>query len=253
MEEQRLVSGELQVKGAIEVDLPEVRRLEQAASEHTRNTREKIKMWMDGCTLVAASLAAIFTFYQGWVARSALEVARLEHENAVQEHAIVVQSTRAEFACKPRLPVGITIGKATTVAVACTNVGHATARSGLNTKLETWGKMPEGDMPLADPNINDLTTAGESEASFTETAPLTLDYLNSLPNQFDNVDGRGANKPTMFYFGKVAYETLGEKHLTEFCFYLAKNEVDLGRKLMLEQDEKGPYIMFRCPKWHQSH
>ncbi len=115
--------------------------------------------------------------------------------------------------------------------------------------------MPEGDMPIANLVPQEPLEQDSSGSLFgQEPVDLTQEYLNQMPTTTDTTVPGFWNgitgKTGTFFFGKLIYESLGNKEEIMFCALVARKDSKTKEFGSALPDTGDPDFMFiTCPKW----
>ena len=188
------------------------------------------------------------------LATAAVKQAEASKQLAIQAgnaNRLTEESIRGRIAIKNiRLQEAVTVGGKISVLVETDNVGHATAFERDGSGTEIWTSLPDGEMPINVPSKESATTREQGSGSL-----IVVHNGHVITEAFLNGMGKsGTRFETMFFFGKIVYETLGKEHFTEFCAYLtifnpiAMNVPEMRATAGVKTDSR--YALIQCPKWH---
>lgn len=147
-------------------------------------------------------------------------------------------------------------GKPISVRAPLTNIGHAPTLYGFNAMVFRWTDLPGGDIPLEtpaldtvmEPNIPTVEVVSEGQVT-TEEFIYGIPYGKELRSNFSTHHLEPPlPRPTVFFIGRLVFESLGAKHETQFCFYLIHTDDYVPASLADTGDPR--FIFMNCPKWH---
>src|SRR5260370_19190159 len=136
------------------------------------------------------------------------------------------------------------------------NIGHIPVfwRNGIGVKR--WRGMPEGEMPVEFPSADTAGTMppdGVANMMFNDLEPLSANFLKGLPKTRDHA--RLDQFETIYFFGRVIYDTIGRPHHTDFCAYLMDlnlTTLHIPNPLRSQAPFNDRYLLRQCPKWNTS-
>jgi hypothetical protein len=136
--------------------------------------------------------------------------------------------------------------------IAATNVGHALAVVGTHYGYDRRVELPDGEMPLDSGPLNTILEPGKDElTAVIDPYLMSKELQDHLPTLREDVQGVKPHSLTIYFYGRLDYETLGTTHKVEFCYYLVRNDPTVGTSL--ESPIKGDEFVLRgCPKWNSS-
>lgn len=176
-------------------------------------------------------------------------------KTAQEANRLTIEATRARLTVTSHgfaNPIG---EKGITSVYLIQNVGKSTAYYGLSEATPViWNRFPDGDMPLSDPvpSIPLEVGAPPIQAVTGYTGALSEDFLDDLPTASKAIGLSSPTRPTVYFFGKVVYESIGTKVEIEFCSYLGRADYisdGMGYQSILGADGK-KYVQFSCPRWN---
>jgi hypothetical protein len=144
-----------------------------------------------------------------------------------------------------RIDKRIQPGQAISVSAYFENMGHSPAfdmRSASDAKY--WSDIPDGPMPLKLPQQGPIIEPGIPGYTITWSVPSTAEFLAGLPT-----DTKDHSRPTVYFFGRFEYLTMGRKHHTEFCFYLISTA---GLLAPVPQTIETRYTPAACQRWNSA-
>jgi hypothetical protein len=169
---------------------------------------------------------------------------------AARSNKLTEESIRGRIVMKSiRLRSPVTAGEPVLIQVETENVGHSAAIERDVRSSRRWKRIPEGAMPIKIPPLTEANTIepGSQGSLFFagEDQPMTQSFINGLGKP-------GAE--TIYFFGRIVYETLGREHYTEFCTYLIPFNSSLVPDVKATAGMKADshYTLMQCPKWHGS-
>jgi len=132
------------------------------------------------------------------------------------------------------------------------NIGHSVASMNTGSDTQRWRKMPEGEMhvtmstgPTPDAFVVEPGSTGTIEMS--DLKPVTQAFLDGLPYVDSRRRPNGPNSPeTLYFFGRLAYKTMGRQYSKDFCSYLFQ----MRPEHLTGHPNLSRYMPAACPKWN---
>jgi hypothetical protein len=204
----------------------------------------------------------VVSWLQWRAARDAVDAAH-------DANKLTLESVRARLSIdSQRLNGPVTAGQPVTVSFPIKNIGHSTGFLGVKSHAFQWGRMPDGDIPLSEP---DTSIAIEPESTNTQGIstdhPLTQEFIDNLPTASEvlfeamkhstapEVTNGDSPKPTIYFVGRVVYLSIGPKTEKDFCFFLVRRDQST-QKLNMPENNFGigdpNFIFMSCPKWNST-
>ena len=150
------------------------------------------------------------------------------------------ESVRGKISIYAKLLNPIREGEELSVSVLYKNVGNSPVFLRSKADNKEWRSLPTGDMPITLPpkrTGETLQPNGDGGIYFYPKI-LTIEDVNLIDS--------GNRKP--FFFGKIAYETLGKEYHVEFCFYIMKFKA--AHKGTPGGEVDPTHMLMECDKWH---
>ena len=151
------------------------------------------------------------------------------------------ESVRGKIAIYSKLLNPIQAGQQLGVSVDFRNVGNSAVAIRSQTGTDEWQDLPDGDMPIKLPGKEEREILQPGDKSTVFFYPKVLDQ--------PDVYWIDTGNKSPFFFGKVAYETLGKEHTIEFCFYVLA--MHSPRKGMPGSEIDPLHTLMQCNKWHK--
>lgn len=230
------VAGEVEVK--FKPDL-----IAQHKADQEENTSHNKKMRRMGwLTLIAVVLYTTIATFQWLSTRAAVRAAN-------EANRLLEESTRARLSLNTKFQVMPVAGQQITIHVETMNVGKALANVGGSQSNWIGTDLPSGEMRVDEPILNNLVEPGSPFDLYTGSAdPVPQEFLDGLPTINENLGDH--RHRTQFFFGKIAYETLGHRYEINYCFYIVK--ADELSHLFGGPFKQDPFIVRKCDKWNFS-
>ena len=142
------------------------------------------------------------------------------------------------------------------------NVGHSLAIYGLEVAAIDGYQLPDGDIPLAvkdvsvplqpdvrvDQSIVDQTIADQA---FIDNLPVPSELTRDPSTHHAQ---EPTKKPTIFFFGRLIYESLGKRREQQFCFFVIRSDATWKEMRPPKIPSGDPDIDFiACSKWNLTH
>jgi hypothetical protein len=217
--------------------------------------------WATVATFVAVAIYAGITYMQ-WHTMNATYIEITKQSRAAADSAKAAQdanrlteeSIRGRIAIKNyRFNRPVSVGSRIAVVLETENVGHATALERSGTDAKRWRELPEGPMPIAIPAGNTVVEPGSHGTIIvTDSLIAERDFVASISG---NLNRTAKESPTVYFFGRIVYTTLGREHYTEFCAFIVRyNTVGIPNTSdtasIVRSDTS--FILRECPKWHDA-
>jgi hypothetical protein len=223
----------------------------------------------------ANAIMAIFTILiflatvaYAWISVLQWETAEAGVKAARDANKLTLESVRARFSIdNQQLNSPITAGERAGVNFLIKNIGHSTGFIGVKSHAFQWVGMPEGDIPLPEPDASIVMEpeSTNNQGIITEQ-PLTQDFIDNLPTVSEvlfkamkhstapEVTSGDSPKPTIYFVGRVVYLSIGPKTEKDFCFFLARPDQTIQRLNIPKSIGTGdPSVVFMiCPKWNST-
>jgi hypothetical protein len=220
-----------------------------------KETRDSRRFAVEVITLILVFLYAGFAAWQAWEMKKAVSAA-----NAANRLTMEAVRARIVFGGN-RFIHPITAEQHVEVIFPLKNIGRSTAFYGLKAKAFRWTGMPDGDIPIAEPDpATPLEPDSPTRESIADKQVITQDYIDRMPTFTDiattarmavehtNLD---SPKPTIYFVGRLVYESVGPEIEKDFCFYLVRTDA-YSRSLGTPQADLGDsnFMFMSCPKWN---
>jgi len=222
---------------------------ERERGEDARHQKKQL-IW----TIIAAGIVFLYTaaaFWQGCSSQKSAKAALDAVDAARAANALTVEATRGRllvtsdgFVSPPEPGEGIT------ARYLIQNVGKSTAFYGIEEGNQIWMTFPDGDMPLPDPTASIPLEPGYPaiQQLTGTTLPLQQGFLNNLPTPREGI--APPTWPTIYFFGKLIYQSIGPAREIQFCSYLARSD-EVSRALGYHAPSVGgKYVQMSCPRWN---
>jgi hypothetical protein len=238
------ISGVVGVRGEVETRLPADIQKQYDTAEEEKNRRDKRRFVVEVITFITVAIYAFITALQWYATKETADAAK-------QANNLLEESTRARLGIYSRLGP-IQVGSIVRADVTATNLGHALAVVGTHYGYDRRTELPDGDMPLNAGSLDSLLEPGKDELT-TVIDPhfMTQDLLDNVPKLRDLVMDPHPHSPTIYLYGRLDYETLGNMHKVEFCYFLVRNDPTMVSPTdsPIKGDE---FVLKTCPKWNSS-
>ena len=173
------------------------------------------------------------------------EASRAQAEAALAANRLTEESIRGRVAITNiRLAHPISVGQGITAVVNIENVGHSVVSEQVGSDAKEWVHLPDGPMPISmqPPEVNE---PGAKGTALIFSGNATPELVNGI-----GVPGH----PTVYFFGRVNYQTLGKSHYVEFCAYVMRLDTTTIPRTpateSLSVDTR--FALRKCDKWHES-
>lgn len=164
-------------------------------------------------------------------------------------NSLLAESIRGQVAIKNiRLKEPLTVGERPVVLVETENLGKSVAYVRQAHGTGYWDRLPPGEPPITMPakdSADAIPPGTSSLAMIAPPDPLTQAAL-------DGIGDPPTGYKTIFFFGRIDYETLGQEHSVEFCAYLMPFDTRSIPETAATRGTKtdARYMLRQCDRWH---
>jgi hypothetical protein len=232
--------------GKVETNFPAefVKKYESGQTEQA--SRENKKYKVEIATLVIVGLYTLVSLMQVCLTQKALKLT----EEASRGIAVFGDTDLTKLV-QPGERIGI--------AFSIKNIGHSQIIYGFKTEAHRWKTLPDGDMPIVVDDISKSIEAGgeDYESVFDIDFPdrAFIDELPTIDDLTWNAKTGDREPPsrtlTVFFIGKIVYDSMGKRREREFCNLVVRqrvpNELHIGGPKFTDPN----FFLSACPKWNK--
>lgn len=211
--------------------------------DKTYKSHQRLINWLTFAGLV---LYAGFTAWQAWETKETAKAAVASNEltqDAVRARIVI---TGVRFMREP-IP-----GFVPALSYDMANIGQSEGIVGHIEHASRWASMPDGKMPLSEPDVSIVMEpkVPPLNNSIYGEIPDTQAFLDGLPTIIQA--GRNQPIPSTYFYGKVVYETLGRRHVVEYCSFMVRQDTYSRQYQAMTEPSFENYFLYKCPKWNSS-
>ena len=165
------------------------------------------------------------------------------------------ESARARIGIEPKL-VPLKLGEIVKVNFRIKNQGNSLASATEQHGFDRLIELPPGDkpVPLGTSHNSLLEPQGTEDTLIGFPREMTEEDLRRIPSLRDVLPTDTRNMsfqprvPVMYVYGRISYETLGQQHEVDYCYFVARNTPALLTDNAPTKNDE--FILVSCPKWN---
>jgi hypothetical protein len=146
-------------------------------------------------------------------------------------------------------------GKTIAAKVPLTNIGHSPAVYGIETIAFRWATMPN-DIPIEAPSPNVVMEPSKpTMQTIFDTQTASEEFIYSIPHIRELTVNPATRhlepplpRPTLFFVGRLVYDSLGIRTEKHFCFFMVYAD-DLSTRITMPKTDSR-FVLMNCPKWN---
>ena len=145
------------------------------------------------------------------------------------------------------------------VSALFSNIGHSPALYGIETHAFRWTDLPQ-HFPLITPELNSiLEPTRPIQQSILDPTLATDEFIYSIPR----VDELTPNwvthhlepplpRPSVFFVGRLVYESVGMRTQKNFRFFMVRNvRGNIAAAVLTPPKTDNRFLFLNCPKWNE--
>ncbi|MGD1214761.1 MAG: hypothetical protein ABR861_07220 [Terriglobales bacterium] len=140
-----------------------------------------------------------------------------------------------------------------------TNIGHSPAAYGLETMSFRGTSMPDGDIPLSLPQLNSTMEPNiPLSQSIVDQQVASEEFIYGIPHLNQLSSNLATHhlepplpRPTVFFVGRLVYESFGVQTERQFCFYMVYVDEPYSKGITKPKSDPR-FIFVNCPKWNKT-
>jgi hypothetical protein len=185
---------------------------------------------------------------------------------------LTLETVRARFIVTDfKFSHPITIGQPTPLEFKIKNVGRSLGVYGISVEVFRWSGLPGGDIPLREPIVSlplEPDAPSVDNKMGLDDPVMTQEFIDGLPtindigNNFvkqshpgDASSALDSPKPTLYYVGRLIYESVGVRRELDFCYFVLRMDAATQSHYFPSTGGIGDsnFRLLSCPKWNGEH